>query len=116
MNLAMFNNGLWSIFATMNNGSVVETYSGIPELPTSLQPTAKTLQSVYLGPHLANCLGLIDDLYPNFPKCGLPFYDETEVHDCVAESCVISGSKGYRTCPFFDQTWALIKSEVTSND
>lgn len=112
MNLILFNNGLWNLYVVMNNGGVITTYSDISEIPNSMKATARTLQSVYLGPHQARCLGLADKLYPNFPKCGLPFYDDSEVHECVAESCVIAGNKGYGSCPFFDKSWVLMKEET----
>lgn len=111
MNIILYNNGLWNIYAVFNGGTIFKTYSDISELPDSMRATAKTLKSIYIGPHQANCLGIQEELYPNFPKCGLPFYDESEVHECVSESCIISSSKGYGACPFFDDKWMLVKEE-----
>jgi len=82
-----------------------DIYNTLGEVPESIRHYAAGVELKFCQPDLARMFGVIDILYPNYPKCGLEGY---EGKNCIAESCrhtdrvMLDGSVD---CPYFDKSW-----------
>lgn len=57
----------------------------------------------YAGPDLARIFGVLDILYPNFPKCGWEGYTDRL---CIGDGCRFDEEcGGYMNCLYFDKSW-----------
>lgn len=53
---------------------------------------------ITVGPDFARYFGILDKLYPNFPKCGMAKYNSKI---CIGESCTYAPDGNWEKCPYF---------------
>ena len=95
-------NGEKTIYAvTHTDTGIREIYSTRDEIPKSIRHYATTGGPKFVEPDTARILGVQDILYPNFPKCKMPGYEDMI---CIAEACK-KAEPTYRDCPYFDKSY-----------
>ena len=81
-------------------GYVYDDFDDIPE--PDIRAVAKRMKNVkpmYVGPNMANRLGVQDKLYPDFPKkCNNPEFSNDF---CIAEDCKYVSHENWSECPYF---------------
>lgn len=104
LNIRHVTNGKKTIYRVTDSVSDVSgIYENLEDIPASIRYYAEKTKLTFAGPDLARMFGVLDVLYPNFPKCGHPDYVGK---NCIAESCRYSDDDNYRACPYFDKTYS----------
>lgn len=68
------------------------------ETPKEIEHYFKNLGIITIGPDMARYFGILDMMYPNFPKCGVK---EWAGDKCIAESCKYAPGGDWTKCPYF---------------
>lgn len=68
------------------------------EIPKGIEHYFKKCKIMTIGPYMAAFLGIQEKLYPDFPKCNLPEFKDT---NCVAEYCNHAPDGDWEKCPYF---------------
>lgn len=88
-----------------SSAETFDIYNTLEEVPESIRHYAANSELRFYQPDIARMLGVIDILYPDYPKCGLEGY---EGKNCIAEGCRHADYvklDGHVDCPYFDKTW-----------
>lgn len=72
------------------------------ETPKEIEHYFKNCSVMIIGPYMADVFGVLEKLYPNFPKCNHPKYKDT---NCIAKYCQFAPGpapyKNWEKCPYF---------------
>lgn len=101
LDIRYLTNGKKTCHTVLNSGVTpiqLNTYEHKEDIPESIRHYAPEGKPTFVGPDLANILGVQEVFYPNFPKCGLP---DCKVERCIAEACVYAPSGDWTRCPHF---------------
>ena len=104
-------NGKKTIYRVIDSsddfGTAFNVYDTRDQIPESIRHYAPKGEPKFVGPDMAAIFGVLDILYPNFPKCNHPDYIEKR---CIAEACKFADPT-YQDCPYFDKTYKEEPSE-----
>lgn len=101
LNIRYLSNGEKEVFRVLHTDTgEKEIYSKREEIPDSIRHYVPEKVQI-VEPDTARIFGVLDVLYPNHPKCGMPEYDGKI---CIAESCIHGGENGqYKDCPYYKE-------------
>ena len=95
-------NGKKAIYRVIDSSAkTFSIYETKDQIPQNIRHYAPEGYPKFVGPDMAAIFGVLDILYPNFPKCGHPDYIGKR---CIAEACRFAVPT-YRDCPYFDKTY-----------
>ena len=95
-------NGDKTIYAVIHTDTGErEIFNTRDDVPESIRHYAPTGEPKFTEPDMARILGVQDVLYPDFPKCKMPGYED---RICIAESCK-NAEPTYKDCPYFDKAY-----------
>lgn len=68
-------NGTRNVYLVRNAGVdpiAIDIYEKRDDIPQGIRHYAPTCEPKFIGPDMAKLYGILDELYPNFPKYGYP--------------------------------------------
>ena len=90
---------LWYWFRDASASPIaVRLVESLEDVPTSIRHYFKKLGVITIGPDMARYFGILDEMYPDFPKCGAK---EWEGDKCIAEFCQYAPGGDWEKCPYF---------------
>ena len=82
----------------------ISLWTNPAEIPKEIEHRFKNCGTMIIGPYMAAVFGILEKLYPNFPRCNHPKYEDM---DCIAEYCQFAPGrapcKDWTKCPYFKQ-------------
>ena len=101
-------NGKKAIYRVIDSSAkAFNIYESKDQIPQNIRHYTPEGEPKFVDPDMAAIFGVLDILYPNFPKCGHPDYIGKR---CIAEACKFADPT-YRDCPYFDKTYKEESSE-----
>ena len=95
-------NGKKTIYRVIDSSAnAFNIYETKDQIPQNIRHYAPEGEPKFVGPDMAAIFGVLDVLYPVFPRCRDPDYPEKR---CIAESCKFAVPT-YRDCPYFDKSY-----------
>ena len=94
-------NGKKAIYRVIDSSAkAFNIYESKDQIPQNIRHYAPEGEPKFVDPDMAAIFGVLDVLYPNFPKCGHPDYIGKR---CIAMSCKFAYPT-YKDCLYFDKS------------
>ena len=97
-------NGKKAIYRVIDSSAnAFNIYESKDQIPQNIRHYTPDGEPKFVDPDMAAIFGVLDVLYPNFPKCGHPDYIGKR---CIATSCKFAYPT-YKDCPYFDKSYEV---------
>ena len=101
LSIRKLTNGETVIFRVLDTSTGErEIFYSKEAIPHSIRHYAPD-EAMFVEPDAARIMGVLRELYPNHPNCGMPDFENRL---CIAESCKFCGAGGaYKCCPYYHE-------------